>query len=204
MKIRFKDLIESSLSRIWKHAKGHDSGTISAFRSAKECLTGISINRKDNRSNNRILKANLLKLGYGVTSIKGSYIENYKSPNAKHVDEESFFVSDYQDKGDLKKNLIKLGQLFNQDSITYSKKSGEYYLISSNNCPEAYPGFGVVGKELKLGKPIFGKDGEFYSKINGRPFVFESIDKSKEYRLRNFYPTEIRSILMLAEKEIIK
>ena len=192
---------ESSLSRLWKHSKEHDTGTISAFRYAKDCNEGEIYSKSENFKRSKILKAKLLKLGYGVTKVAGTYIENYNTPKAKEVEEESYFVVDLQDTNKLKSDLIKLGTEFEQDSITYSKSSGEYYLISSNKCPDAYPGNGKIGVEIKLGKPIFSEKGEFFSKINGRPFVFKSINENVE-RLIDHDISSIRSITELS-KQII-
>jgi len=192
---------ESSLSRIWKHVIEHDSGTISAFRYASNCGNGEIYSKKQNKDRNAKLKVQLLSLGYGVTSIDGVYIENYKTSDAVEVREESFIVIDIKDKGNLKKDLIRLGKQYEQDSITYSKPNGDYYLISSNECPNAYPGNGKIGVEVKLGKPFFGSDGEFHSKINGRPFVFKECLLKRIDVLSNYSISEIRSIKHLAEED---
>lgn len=188
---------ESSLSRIWRHVTKHDSGTITAFRSRENCGEGAKITKSTNKKNNSKLKKKLLNMGYGVTKVAGTYIENYDTPNAQPVKEDSFIVVDLQDKGKLKEDLIKLGQYFDQDSITYSKPSGDYYLISTNTCPEGYPGSGKVGVSIKLGKPFFGKDGEFYSTVNGRPFVFENITEELD-TIKSYSISEIRSIKEIA------
>jgi hypothetical protein len=192
---------ESSLSRIWKHVTEHDSGTITSFRHASECNEGEPYSLSDNRKRNSYLKSQLLMMGYGVTAIDGIYIEAYGTPSARKVKEESFIVIDLKDKGYLKQDLIKLGSQYEQDSITFSKPSGEYYLISTNKCSNGYPGRGKIGVEIKLGQPMFGKDGEFHSKVNGRPFVFvESCNEIKVVSLIDYYPTEIRSIKAMAEE----
>jgi len=191
---------ESSLSRIWKQTKEHDSGTISAFRSARNCGEGEPFTKSENKRNSKILKAKLLKLGYGVTKIDGTYIENYKSPNEIEVKEESYLVINLKDDKGFKENLIKLGTEFEQDSITYQEKDGDYYLISSNTCEEGYPGFGEIGVEIKLGKPIYGKDGEFHSKVNGRPFVFEGFNDKVETLLSKSI-SEIKSFTEFAKLE---
>lgn len=197
-KSRFK---ESSLSRIWKHITEHESGTISAFRYASNCGQGDIYTKKQNQDRNANLKAQLLTLGYGVTAIDGVYVENYGSDNEIEVKEDSFIVIDLKDKGTLKKDLMKLGQQYEQDSITFSKPSGEYYLISTNTCSMGYPGKGKVGVEIKLGKSFFGKDGEFHSKIRGRPFVFMESNIIKRIDiLLNYPPTQIRSIKKIAEE----
>ena len=190
---------ESSLSRVWNQVTKFDSGTISAYRNAEDCGDGKEYTKSDKVKRNNILKSKLLTLGYGVTKVKGTYIENFKSDNEIKVKEESFLVVDINDKGNLKRDLVVLGKEFEQDSITYSKPSGEYYLISTNTCPDGYPGEGKVGVEVRLGKPMFGKKGEFFSRVNGRPFVFEGINNSLK-QLSKEYPTHIRSILHFAEQ----
>ncbi len=194
-------LNESSLSRVWKQTQKHESGTISAYRSAKECGEGERYTKVENKKRNDILASKLKSMGYGITKVKGIYIENYGSDNETPVKEESFLVIDLDDKGILKRDLIKLGEMFEQDSITFSKPSGEYYLISTNRCPNGYPGFGRIGVEEKLGKSMFGKKGEFYSRVNGRPFVFESI-QNRIMTLLDHTPTEIRSVKHFSEQKV--
>lgn len=159
-----KNLNESSLSRLWRKYQDSDSGTITAFRG--------EYSKDENMKRNAELKAALLGAGYSVTAVDGVYIENYGSKNEKRVKEKSFIVFDYNHTGKLKADLKKFGQKYDQDSITFNSVSeGKYYLIGTSKREDSYPGF---GKEIKLGKPMFGKSGEFYSSVNGRPFVFES------------------------------
>lgn len=188
---------ESSLSRVWKHVTEHDSGTISAFRYASDCGSGKLYSKKENKNRNAKLKAQLLSAGYGVTAIDGVYIENYGTSDAIEVREESFIVVDIKDKSSLKKDLMKLGEQYEQDSITFSKPSGDYILVGTNKCPNGYPGY---KKEIRLGKPLFGDSGEFHSKINGRPFVFKEALGSRIDILSNYSISEIRSIKHLAEE----
>lgn len=159
-----KELItESSLSRLWRKYKESDSGTITAFRG--------EYSKSDNMKRNAELKAALLGAGYSVTAIDGVYIEQYGTANAKRVKEASFIVFDYKNTGRLKKDLIRLGQKYDQDSVTFNSVSeGNYYLIGTSKREDSYPGF---GKQIKLGKPMFGQNGEFYSSVKGRPFVFQ-------------------------------
>lgn len=191
MKLK-KILNESSLSRIYNHYTKHDSGTISAFRSARDCGMGEKYTKSENMQRSSQLKSKLLTMGYSVSRINGVYIENYNTPNEIPVNEVSYLVVDINDTGNLKNDLIKLGKYFDQDSITFSNPSGEYYLISSNNCEQGYPGNGQIGVEIKLGKPMFGKSGEFHSKINGRPFIFQSLSENI-FKLSDYSISEIRS-----------
>lgn len=163
-----KDLQESSLSRVYGHYKEHDSGTISAFRGNRS--------KSENLSASAQLKSKLIAKGFGVTKIDGVYIENYGTKDAQRVSEESYFVVDLKDTNSLERVLCELGTLFEQDSITFSRApnspkpdAGAYYLIGTSPFG-AYPG---KGKKIKLGKPMFGDNGEFYSSVNGRPFIFK-------------------------------
>ena len=159
----FKQLfMESSLSKIYRSYIEHDSGTISAFRGNNS----YSENKKLSNKLKKILEGK----GYSVTKIDGVYIENYGKKNAVEVAEESYVVVDIKDDGKLSKTLEALGNQFKQDSVTFSKKGGEYYLIGTSPYDDVYPG---TGKWLKLGKPMFSEKGEFYSKVNGRPFIFK-------------------------------
>lgn len=151
---------ESSLSRLYKHYKEHDSGTISGYRGENT--------KTENQENNKKLKNFLLANGYSVTQIQGTYEETDLKGNKKVVKEMSFIVIDINDTGKLKKVLTTAGKRFKQEAITFSEKGGGYFLI---NCYD--------GKESKLGSPMFGKDGKIISKISGRPFIFtesEEID----------------------------
>jgi len=149
----------SSLSRLQSHSSKFDTGTISAFRD--------NYKLKQNLVRNKKLKLELESAGFGVTTIKGVGQEDGKA-----VEEWSFFVADYKKKGNLKEALIELGVKYEQDSITFAQAGkNPYYLISTNKNP-AGTGGGKIGVEIKLGRPNFGKDGEFFSKIRGRPFLF--------------------------------
>lgn len=73
--------------------------------------------------------------------------------------------------------MIRLGEKYDQDSVTFNSVSeGSYYLIGTPKREDSYPGF---GKQIKLGKPMFGQNGEFYSSVKGRPFVFQESIKEE-------------------------
>lgn len=191
---------ESSLSRVWSQVTIHDSGTISAWRYARNCGEGPIYTRNEKEEMNSKLKAQLLVKGYGVTPIQGVGYENYKTSMEREVKEDSFIVIDLNDSGKLKQDLIKLGMQYEQDAISFSKPNGEYHLISTNTCLHGYPGKGKIGVEIRLGSPFFGKKGEFFSRVNGRPFVFESVQGNTHYGLKGLSISEIRSLKHLAEE----
>lgn len=88
--ISFKTfLMESSLSRIYNQYKEHDSGMISAFRG--------NFTKSENLERSHKLKQILDNKGYSVTKINGTYIENYNTPDARPVREESYIVVDIND-----------------------------------------------------------------------------------------------------------
>lgn len=149
---------ESSSARLYKHYKEHDSGTISGYRGENT--------KEENQENNKKLKNYLLASGYSVTQIQGTYEETDSNGNQKTVKEITFIVIDINDTGKLKKVLTTAGKRFKQEAITFSTKSGDYFLI---NCYDE--------KEFKLGSPMFGKDGKIISKISGRPFIFTECEE---------------------------
>lgn len=158
------NLEEKSLNRILDHMKAHDSGFITAYRS--------EYSKKENQQRNRSLLAKLQSNRYGVTSVEGSYIENYGTADEIEVGEHVFFVVDLQDKGNLKNDLIILGEEFDQDSILFVPEGGENgILIGTSKRANSWPGY---NKTIKLNNPVFGKGGEFFTKVRNRPFIFES------------------------------
>lgn len=149
----------------------HDTGFITAFRGARDCGQGEEYTKRENLQRNTSLKSKLQRMRLGVTVVKGSYIENYGSKDAKEVGEQSFFVVDLGDGGKLEKILRDLGEEFEQDSILYIPKGAETgILIGTNRCPNGYPGY---GKKIKMKNPVFGQSGEFMTRVNGRPFILK-------------------------------
>lgn len=105
--IIYNKLCESGLSRIEQWMDIHDIACISASRSyikditdgtAKDDAKRVKLNKnnpvkitpQENKVRNSQLKARLLTLGYGVTSIDGSYIEGFGQKSIE-VSEQSFF-----------------------------------------------------------------------------------------------------------------
>lgn len=160
---KFTDfLTESSLSILYRKYKEYDSGTISAYRG--------TYSKEENKFRTLSLKTDLIKLGYSITAIDGIFIEDYGTPKAHELNERSFIVFDRLGNGLLEEDLFKLGKKYEQESITYCNvKEGVYTLIGTSN--NGYPGY---KKRIKLGNSMFGKKGECYSKINGRPLIFET------------------------------
>jgi hypothetical protein len=54
----------------------------------------------------------------------------------------------------------------------YIPKGGESsVLIGTNSCPNGYPG---LGKTVTNDSRVLGKSGQFFTRVKGRPFTFES------------------------------
>ena len=174
-------LNESGLSRVHQHIGAHDTAVITAFRnnpsSDEGCVEPIPPGEQEesplkaNKARNRNLKAVLLKMGYGVTRVDGSYIENFDdADNRKEVSEESFFVVNLKDDSDFNNNIVKLGQKFCQDSVLLIPQGGDGAFLLDRN--ESWPG---LGEKDPVGRFEGGKEAEFMSRVKGRPFVFKEI-----------------------------
>ena len=201
----FRDLKESSLSRLHQHMQEHDTAIITAYRKDPSsdpndyCAQSIpdvgqdkeSINRI-NMARNRELHARLLGFNrmrsadskvkdYGTTKISGIYIENYKDKDPKkrvEVREVSFFVTNLKDSPDFIQDMIALGEEYCQDSIAFIPKGGDgAYLIGTNRSD--FPGYGV---EMPLGDYKPGQEAEFMSRIRGRPFTLSEVKSMETFK----------------------
>lgn len=171
---------ESSLSRVYSHIQQHDCAIITAFRNELvNCVMGDQSSRQlnifQNKERNKNLKSALLMLGYGITKVKGSYIENYLQDNQVEVKEDSYFVVNKNNDANFEKMIMSLGKMFCQDSVAIIKKGGENnYLVGTNNAD--FPGLNNVDR---LGKIKMGDENMFMTKVGNRPFVMESFDNSQ-------------------------
>ena len=175
IKEEIKDVLkESSLSRVWWHNHEHDCGAITAWRSKENCGEGENISRNDNNKRNKSLSAKLRSKGYGITKLVGKSTESGKS-----VTEMAFFVVDLEDFGTLEKDLRKIGEYFEQDSILFIPKKAieneaKAYLVGTNHCPKNDVSY---GQKLVWEKGKIGITSKIYtSYVNGRPFMFESVE----------------------------
>jgi len=173
-------LSESGLSRLLGHIQEHDSAIISAFRN--------EYSNEENYERSRKLKAQLLSQGYGVTKIKGSYIENFDTPEAIEVVEQSLFVSNRSDDDKFKNNLASLGKEYEQDSVLFIPKDGKgAYLYGTREGNDFPP----LDQTIEVGNIKMGEESEFMSRVKGRPFVFkeeletyESLSKNSKWALK--------------------
>ena len=195
-------LDESGVARLVDWMTKYDCGTITAFRNNREdddpVKPGEPYVRKEKLQRNVKLLAQLEDLRYHVTSVRGGYIENYGTPEAVAVHENTFFVVDHENRGTLENDLRKLGEEWNQDSIMFIPKGGiKAVLWGTSRKPDAQPAYGEnwvmdtrkVGYKRATGPdkddpskeaPVEGynrPDPMFFTKKGNLPFFFESIRK---------------------------
>tara|TARA_R110000824_G_scaffold14227_2_gene60761 strand:- start:2108 stop:2743 length:636 start_codon:yes stop_codon:yes gene_type:complete len=172
-------LKESGLSRVHQHIEAHDCAILTAFRNdpkdMSKCVKG-SIDDADqegntralNKRRNRDLKAILFGFDYGVTAVDGSYIENFEQPDQIEVKEDSLFVVNLNDDPDFVRNVQEMAEKFCQDSVIIIPQHGkDAYLYGTNN--SEFPGY---GEKVEVGNLKMGKESEFMTRVNKRPFTF--------------------------------
>ncbi len=169
-----KFLSESSLSRVQHHMEEHETAVLTAFRGDimddSKCTDAAVVAAEDdtNAIRNRDLKATLLSLKYGVTKAKGSYIENFETPEAFELVETSLFVVNLGNRPNFEASITQLGEKYCQDSVLIIPRGGQgAYLVGTNN--SKFPGY---GNKVEVGERDFGRESEFMTKIRNRPFTF--------------------------------
>jgi len=165
MKVLKNELLqESSMSRLYKHNEKHECASLTAYRSV--------YTKKENEARNRSLKSKLLSLGYDLTEINGVYPEGGVDSS-----EISFFVVDSKDTGNLERDVVRLSEEFEQDSVLFMpvgsvKDTSIAYLIGTNHNDDNFLKYHEKN-HFKKGA-FFGEKGEYYtSYVNGRPFTFK-------------------------------
>lgn len=173
-----KYLNESSLSRTQQHLEEHDCAILTAYRGdptdGGKCLAGSRVDSgtskkfQINQQRNTELLSLLRNLGYGVTGVLGTYVENYGQEDAIEVKEHSFFVVNLNDDPAFFTQIENLGQYFCQDAVLLSPKGGKSsFLLGTNNAD--FPG---VGEKNEAGEFVGGEKGEFMTRVGDRTYVF--------------------------------
>ncbi len=165
---KFKTLYnESSLSRVHAHTQGRNIGMITAHRG--------EFTASENKSRNKSLEKDIRKAGHGFIRVKGRYIENHGTPQARPVDEHSYLVvgKKGKDGGALKGFLKKHGEKYGQDSVLHkAHDSNDAHLHGTKE--GGYPG---KGKKESVGTFHPNRAGEFHTAMRGhRTFAFEEVN----------------------------
>lgn len=194
----YESLNESSINRIFDWINKYDIACISASRKYYRNATGRTLDdrpreykysdmlykysNKENRNRNNHLKAVLLKMGYGVTSILGSYIETNTEKGNFEKNEQSFLVVNINNDSDFFMNIFQLAEFYNQDSFLYKKAdSDDAFLIGTNEGD--FPGY---MEKVYTGKLHSNIDTEFFSRLGNRSFAFVKDSDTKHGNLDNF------------------
>lgn len=194
---------ESALNRVLSWMKQYDIACITAFRDEFKNSTPRTLDdrpqelidadkkngientmdktpykyfKKEKISRNRELKAMLLSLGYGVTNIRGNYIENYGTIDAVELGENSFFVVNLNNDSNFKKNIFELSEYYNQDCFLFKPKGSDVAYNIGTNYGE-YPGY---GNEDNLGTLHINIDNEFLSRVGNASFAFTNNESPKQ------------------------
>lgn len=171
----------SSITRVLKHMEKYDTACLTAYRDAYCNATENTLDDRptsdagqyrytedDNKKRNRDLSAALLKFGYGVTRIDGTYIENFGTDESVEVGEASLFVVNLNDDKDFYANIFRLSELYNQDCFLYkAKNDSNGYLIGTNMCE--FPGY---GNKILSGSLHVNIINEFRTRIKSNTFSF--------------------------------
>ena len=178
-------LNESNLSRLYKHILEHDCAVISAYRDDPSDISNCvdkTETTKTNKERSVELKGILLGLKYGVTRVDGSYIEKYLTPQAKIVDEESYFCANLNNDPSFFENIQRLGAKYCQDSVLCIPQGGqEPYLLGTNE--GSFPG---LDNKNQLGSVAFGKEAEFMTRIRKRPMTFPVTEAEETLTLETY------------------
>ena len=149
----FKTLLdESSLGRVLQHTKGRNIGMITAHRSENSA--------KENNARNKELEGHIRKAGFGFIKVKGRYIENHGTPEARAVDEHSYLVVGKKgdDGGHLLGFLKRHGEKYGQDSVLH--KSAKESTAKLHGTREG--GFPGKGQTHEVGEFHPNRAGEFH------------------------------------------
>jgi hypothetical protein len=145
-----EELTEASLGRIFQHVQGDDSfAVISAFRDANSPA--------ENNKQHKALKAAIKARNLGFFEMRGVGQEEDGGESV----EKTVMIPKMS-----KQLAMKLGKDFDQFAVLYKgpETGNKVVMIEMDG-----------RKETKLGEFKPQKMGQFYSKVKGRPFVFESM-----------------------------
>ena len=162
-------IAEGGLSRNWSHMQEHDCALISAERN--------SYTYKENLARGHELEAVIMDAGYGYSAERGSFIENFETPQAIEVSEKSLFVVNSQDDPGFFDHIAQLSEQFEQDSVLMIPKGGKGAYLLGTKEGNDFPPF---GETITVGDFRGGVEGEFMTRTGGRPYVFKDKDIKEE------------------------
>jgi hypothetical protein len=202
-------LNETSLNRVkqWIHTKDHAG--ITAFRYKLTNVTPNTLKDKEvnelyskteNIRRNRELKSALLKLGYGVTKVMGSYVEKQPDKTNIELQEESYVVVNLNDDPKFFDNLFKLSEYYNQDSFLFKEKDSDIAVFVGTNMSDM-PGYRNIAN---IGKFYDRVNATYMSRVRGQGYAFSFNDENNPLEPHKAYTFDDRKQQrkMLNKKEI--
>lgn len=205
-------LNEMTLSKFMELQKNRSFGCITAFRDTRTVNDKVITNTTEyKRQLNRQLISDLRARGYDTSiRFRGTYIENYGTENEKEVKEDVILVLSVAKNEEepieetserLKKDLMNLGEKYNQDSILFKPYNDPFaYLIGTSKTCE----FPEYHDEISVGRFHPKAIGEFYSRMRKTPFVFShELDVPALKAKRDQQHKELLGLNVLESVEVI-
>lgn len=181
-------LTESSINRMMSWVNNKDIAIITAFRYELKDRKKWSRNKtymgpenswewghqfthEENRQKNKMMVAELMSLGYGVTKVKGVYPEG----QTRESHEESYLVVNLDNDKNFRKNLQRIAEYYNQDSVYYKgRREKEGHLIGTNGA--GWPEYHKKGEGSTL---KIGTASNYMSRLGNTAFSFISPSAKK-------------------------
>ena len=160
-----QQILESSLSRIYRDFKDNEFGIITSWR----------VGSKDNKANLSALKSAVSSAGFGYVRIDGVGQEEDESGKVRSVKEPSLLVKNVKkgniplmDSSKFQSFMIKLAHRYNQWGIVlHDPKKGTRLVQTSDDGRKV----NKTAATMSSFNPM--KVAQFYSSLKGKPFTFE-------------------------------
>jgi len=134
-----------------------------------------SLTARQNYDREQQLKAELRNSGFGYVRINGHYIEDHNGEKM-NVSERSFIViGNPDDDGQLKAFALRMGEMFDQDSILYKPAGARQQatLIGTTH-RDSWLSYGST-QDVGVFHP--SRVGDFYSRFKNKTFVFDNVSE---------------------------
>jgi len=152
------------------------------FEAGDDFIEGDAFTADEKRFYNQELKATLLRLGYGVTKVRGVFREE-GFEGCDPGQEESFLVVNLRNDPDFKRNLFRLSEYYNQDCFMYSPPdSDEWFNIGTNAAD--FPGYGNESPAGSFQRNVLA---DFMPRIGNVGFAFGDKKKMHPGNRPSFY-----------------
>lgn len=198
---------EARLHQLMDWMYSHEIATITAWRSILKNVNNPSktlldkpidgteeirtYSQKENQRRNWVLSSALLYKGYGITEVKGNYMED----GGVSETEMSFVVVNRHNESDFKDIIVTLGVWFNQDTILYKPANSEAaYLIDTNGLN--------VGREKNIGKFMEYVPNAYAFRIKEKSSVVANDISNNQIRRFERVPIEERDAEKIKEEII--